>query len=70
MLDPGDVVITENPTFLGALIAFNPNQPTYAPVAMDADGMDTDDLRTGPRRAPADKFIYTVPDFQNPTGSR
>ena len=44
VVDPGDVIITENPTFLGALIAFNPCEPTYAAVAMDDDGMDIDDL--------------------------
>ncbi len=35
VLNPGDAVVTENPTFLGALIAFAPNQPVYAPVAYD-----------------------------------
>jgi 2-aminoadipate transaminase len=68
MLDPGDVVITEAPTFLGALLAFNPYEPTYAPVAMDADGMDTDDLERVLTAHPETKLIYTVPDFQNPTG--
>ncbi|MFL6142013.1 MAG: PLP-dependent aminotransferase family protein [Labedaea sp.] len=68
VLDPGDTVITENPTFLGALIAFNPFEPGYAPVRIDGDGMDTDHLEhvlAGAQRA---KLIYTVPDFQNPTG--
>jgi 2-aminoadipate transaminase len=68
MLDPGDVVITEAPTFLGALLAFNPYEPSYAPVAMDADGMDTDDLERVLTAHPETKLIYTVPDFQNPTG--
>ncbi|MEO7059149.1 MAG: PLP-dependent aminotransferase family protein, partial [Lapillicoccus sp.] len=44
VLDPGDVVVTENPTFLGALIAFNPCEPRYAAVPVDAQGMDTDAL--------------------------
>ncbi len=68
VLDPGDVVITENPTFLGALIAFNPYQPDYAPVRTDAEGMDTDDLERVLAANPRAKLIYTVPDFQNPTG--
>jgi 2-aminoadipate transaminase len=68
MLDPGDVVVTEAPTFIGALLAFKPYEPTYAPVAMDADGMDTDDLERVLTAHPGTKFIYTVPDFQNPTG--
>jgi 2-aminoadipate transaminase len=43
LVDPGDVIVTEDPTFLGALIAFNPSQPVYAaPVPVDADGMQTD----------------------------
>ena len=68
VLDPGDVVVTENPTFLGALIAFNPCQPAYAAVRTDADGMDTDDLERVLAANPRAKLIYTVPDFQNPTG--
>jgi 2-aminoadipate transaminase len=68
VLDPGDVVITENPTFLGALIAFLPYQPAYAAVRTDADGMDTDDLERVLAANPRAKLIYTVPDFQNPTG--
>lgn len=68
VLDPGDVVITENPTFLGALIAFNPCQPAYAAVRTDDEGMDTDDLERVLAANPRAKLIYTVPDFQNPTG--
>ena len=67
VVDPGDVIITENPTFLGALIAFNPCEPAYAAVAMDDDGMDMDDLETVLDHPDA-TMIYTVPDFQNPTG--
>ena len=44
LVDKGDVIITEDPTFLGALIAFNPCEPTYACVGMDDEGMDTDAL--------------------------
>ena len=68
VVDPGDVIITENPTFLGALIAFNPCEPTYAAVAMDDDGMDMDDLERTLHDHPDATMIYTVPDFQNPTG--
>ena len=69
MIDPGDVVITENPTFLGALIAFNPCEPTYATVRSDDDGMDTDDLERVLAAEPTAKMIYVVPDFANPTGT-
>jgi 2-aminoadipate transaminase len=68
VLDAGDTVITENPTFLGALIAFNPYEPRYAAVAMDEQGMDTDHLEEVLARNSGAKMIYTVPDFQNPTG--
>ncbi|WP_244292959.1 PLP-dependent aminotransferase family protein [[Micrococcus luteus] ATCC 49442] len=68
LVDPGDVIVTENPTFIGALVAFAPYEPRYAVVGLDEDGMDTDDLERQLREHPGTKFIYTVPDFQNPTG--
>ena len=68
VIDPGDLIITENPTFLGALIAFAPTEPRYAPVRTDDEGMDTDHLAAVLGEHPAAKMIYTVPDFQNPTG--
>lgn len=68
LVDKGDVIITENPTFLGALIAFNPCEPRYAVVQMDEDGMDMDGLERTLEANPGAKLIYTVPDFQNPTG--
>ena len=61
-------IVTENPTFLGALIAFAPTEPEYAPVRTDADGMDTDHLEEVLAANPGAKLLYTVPDFQNPTG--
>ncbi len=67
-VDPGSVVVTENPTFLGALIAFAPCEPTYAPVRTDADGLDTDDLQRVLEAHDDVRMIYTVPDFSNPTG--
>jgi 2-aminoadipate transaminase len=68
MINAGDVVITENPTFLGALIAFNPYEPRYAAVRMDDHGMDMNHLEETLAAHPDAKMIYTVPDFQNPTG--
>ncbi|HVH21804.1 MAG TPA: PLP-dependent aminotransferase family protein [Pseudonocardia sp.] len=68
MINPGDTIITENPTFLGALIAFNPYQPRYAAVPIDADGMIISELERTLAANPRAKMIYTVPDFQNPTG--
>ena len=69
-LNPGDVIITEGPTYLGALQAFSAYQPRIVCIPMDAEGMRTDLLaaeleRLGPRGA---KFIYPIPNFQNPGG--
>ena len=69
-LDPGDVVIAEGPTYVGALQAFSAYEPEIVCVPMDDGGMRIDLLeaelaRLGPRGA---KFIYTIPNFQNPGG--
>jgi len=69
-LDPGDVVICEGPTYVGALQAFSAYQPDIRCIPMDAEGMRMDLLaeeleRLGPQGA---KFIYTIPNFQNPAG--
>lgn len=68
VIDPGDVIVTEDPTFLGALIAFAPTEPTYAPVRSDSEGMDTQHLEEVLAARPNAKLIYVVSDFQNPTG--
>jgi hypothetical protein len=68
LIDPGDVVVTEDPTFLGARIAFDPAQPDYAAVPMDAEGLRTDVLEGILRDTPNIRMIYTIPEFQNPTG--
>lgn len=69
-IDPGDVIIAEGPTYVGALQAFSAYQPDVHCVEMDDEGMRMDLLedelkRLGPRGA---KFIYTIPNFQNPGG--
>lgn len=71
-LDPGDVVLAEGPTYVGALGAFQAAQAQVVHVPMDADGLIPEALeeaiaataRAG-RRA---KFLYTIPTFQNPAG--
>ena len=68
LVDPEDVIITEDPTFLGALIAFNPYQPKYSAVPVDQDGMQMQALEHALKTQPRAKMVYTVPDFQNPTG--
>ena len=67
MLDPGDGLVVEAPTYLGALAAFNAYQPTYYEIPMQDDGMDMNALQRVLISHKV-KFIYTVPDFQNPTG--
>ena len=69
-IDPGDIVIAEGPSYLGALQAFSAYQPRVECVAMDDEGMRMDLLEAklaelGPRGA---KFIYTIPNFNNPAG--
>ena len=68
LIDTDDTIVTEDPTFLGALIAFNPCLPRYAAVRVDADGMDMDALEETLKANPQAKLLYTVPDFHNPTG--
>ena len=68
LIDPGDVIVVEDPTFLGAMLAFNPCQPAYAPVRTDDDGLDPDDLERVLFANPSAKFLYTMPDFHNPMG--
>ncbi|HEX6969666.1 MAG TPA: PLP-dependent aminotransferase family protein [Micromonosporaceae bacterium] len=71
-LDPGDVVLAEGPTYVGALGVFQAAQAQVVHVPMDDEGLIPEALeqavaevrRTG-RRA---KFLYTIPTFQNPTG--
>jgi len=69
-INPGDNIITEGPTYLGALQAFSAYQPTVHTIEFDEDGMRMDLLEAkleelGVRGA---KFIYTIPTFQNPGG--
>jgi 2-aminoadipate transaminase len=65
MLDAGDTVAVETPTYLGALQAFNPNEPLFASVAGDADGPLPDAVAALPLGT---RFMYVLPNFQNPTG--
>lgn len=67
-LDEGDVVICESPSYLGAIMAFKAYNPRFVEVAMDSNGMVMEELEKALKENPNAKFIYTVPDFQNPTG--
>jgi 2-aminoadipate transaminase len=65
-LNPGDRILVERPTYLGALQAWNAYQAEYIGVPMDDEGLRTDYLEEALRAGP--KFIYALPNFQNPTG--
>ncbi len=72
LVDPGDVVVTEAPTYPGAVPTFGAYQADVVQVTMDRDGMQIDELRRTLAQLGADgrrpKFIYTVPNFHNPAG--
>ncbi len=79
-IDRGDTVITENPSYLGALSAFRAYGARFLTIEIDNEGIKTDFLRTqlkeisktagsgGEYYQNMPKFIYTIPDFQNPSG--
>ena len=72
LIDPGDVIVAEAPTYPGAVPTFSAYQAEVVQIEIDHDGMPIDELeRTldrlhGEGRRP--KFIYTIPNFQNPGG--
>jgi DNA-binding transcriptional MocR family regulator len=71
-IDPGDVVIAEAPSYVGALGTFSAYQAEVVHVAMDADGLQPEALREAVAAVQAAgkraKFLYTVPNFHNPAG--
>ncbi|WP_225361256.1 PLP-dependent aminotransferase family protein [Fructilactobacillus sanfranciscensis] len=68
LVNPGDVVITEDPTYLAAIDVFKSYGAEMVGVPMDEDGIKTDALAETVKKYPEAKFIYTIPNFQNPTG--
>ena len=67
LINPGDRVLVEAPTYLGALQAFNVYGAEYLSVPSDEDGIRTDKLEKPLRSGP--KFMYVLPNFQNPGGT-
>jgi 2-aminoadipate transaminase len=73
ILDPGDYVVVEAPSYLGALNAFRHYDARFLTVPLDENGMKTDELENVLKRAHSErlrvKLIYTVPTCHNPAGS-
>lgn len=67
-IDEGDVVITENPSYLGAINAFRPYGAEFLGVDTDDDGIVVEDLERVLAETPKAKLLYVIPNFQNPTG--
>lgn len=67
LLEEGDRVIVENPTYMAALLAWQPMGAEFLPVPADAEGMDVSELE--PLLAQSPKMAYVIPNFHNPTGA-
>ncbi|HEY2077674.1 MAG TPA: PLP-dependent aminotransferase family protein [Streptosporangiaceae bacterium] len=67
-LDTGDAVVVEAPTYLGAIMAFRGYEADVRGVPVDVDGLRTDVLADQLVAGLRPKILYTIPDFQNPTG--
>ena len=66
LLNPGDRLLVESPTYMGALQAFNPYEPEYVAVRSDEEGIVTGELEPALQQNP--KGMYVLPTFQNPSG--
>ena len=67
-LNPGDYVVVESPSYLGAINAFKAYQCNFLEIDTDDDGMIIEDLEKKLSETKNAKMIYVIPDFQNPTG--
>lgn len=68
LIDEGSRVLVETPTYLGALQAFAPMQPRFDGVASDEGGISPQGLREKLQKGEQPRFVYLLPNFQNPTG--
>ena len=69
ILNKGDKIIVENPSFIGSLNAFRTYECQLVGVDMDIRGMSMDELEKTLKANPDAKLLYTIPTFQNPTGT-
>jgi len=67
-IDPGDLIAVEAPAYVGALTAFSAYEPRYLQIDIDDDGMIVDQLEQALIRGERPKFVYTCPNFGNPSG--
>jgi len=67
LIDPGDEVILESPSYLGGIQAFSLYQPAFTTLTLQADGVDLDQL-AAVAASPRAKLFYALPNFQNPSG--
>jgi len=67
-IDQGDGIVMEEPGYLGAIQAFTLAQPTFYSVTLEEDGLNVAQLEETLANNPNIKFVYTVPNFHNPTG--
>ncbi len=68
LVDPGDAVVVEAPTYLGSVMGLTGLQARVVGVPMDAEGLDVDYLARELDRGLRPKLLYTIADYQNPTG--
>ncbi|MCF7793229.1 MAG: PLP-dependent aminotransferase family protein [Candidatus Cloacimonetes bacterium] len=71
-INPGDIIMLDRPTFAGAIVAFQMQRPKIIGIDLESDGVDVDsyekELKKLKKEGKKPKFIYVVPDFQNPSG--
>jgi 2-aminoadipate transaminase len=68
LIDPGDTIAVEAPSYLGALMAFGGAEADTVAIAIDDDGLRVDALAERLADGLRPKFLYTIPEYQNPTG--
>ncbi len=68
LIDPGDRIVVEAPSYVGALSAFSAYEPTFVHVDLDDDGLVVEQLEEALLGGPRPKFVYTVPNSHNPAG--